>query len=74
MQLHHERHLLHVALASLAVEPDERAAAADRAVHLDVRIGEVAKMADHHLLRIDSDVFEEIELLERRLSRECRCA
>ena len=70
MQRHHQRHLLRVAVAALTIEADERAAPADRLVHVDVRVDEIAEMADHDALRIDAGVLEDVELFERRLSRD----
>src|SRR4029079_17094654 len=69
-QLHDERHLLGVALAALTVEADERAAAANHPMDLDVWIArQIAEVADRDMLGIDSDILEEVELFDRRLSR-----
>ena len=75
MQRHHQRHLLRVAGAALAIEADERAAAADRLVHLR-RCGSTRLPRWPMTMRFgfDAGVLEDVELLERRLSRECRCA
>ena len=74
MQRHDHRHLLRVAWAALPIEADERAAPADRLVHLNLRIDEIPQVADHDAIRFHAGVFEDVELFERRLFREFRCA
>ncbi len=71
-QRDHERHDVGVAVSALAVEADESAAAADRLVHVDVRVVQVAEVADANVRRVDARVLEYVQLLDRRLSRDAR--
>ena len=61
-------------VAALPIEADERAAPADRLVHVDVRVHEIPEVPDDDVLRLDAGVFEDVELFERRLAREFPCA
>src|SRR5262249_30826077 len=55
-----------------SIKPDEGAAPADLFVDVDIRIHQVAEMSDHDVLRLDAGVLEDVELFERRLSRNAR--
>ena len=65
-----QRHLRRVAVAPLTVEADERAAPADRLVHVDLRVHQVAQVPDHHALRLHAGILQYVKLLERGFSRD----
>ena len=67
-QRHHQRHHLRITAAALAIESHVGTASADRLVHVDVRVVEIAEMADGDASGIDAGIFEKIELLERGFS------
>src|SRR5262249_12677229 len=67
-QRHYHRNLLHVAGASLSVEPYERSAPADFFVDRHLGVDHTAEMADDDTVRFDPVVFENVELFERRFA------
>ena len=71
-QRHHQRHLLRVVVAALTIEADERTAAADRLVHVDVRVNEIAEVADEHAIGLHAGIFQNVELFDRRFPRNAR--
>src|SRR5215470_14665963 len=62
---HDHWHLLGIVCSTLPVETHKRTAAADRFVHIHVRVYEVAEVSDDDAIRVDAGVLEDVELFER---------
>ena len=56
------RYLLRIARSALPIEADKRAPAAQRLLHLDLWIDEIADVADYDPVRLDAGIFQQIEL------------
>src|ERR1700730_10083816 len=66
---HDDWHHRFVVRTALTIEADERPAPADRTVDLNIRIDKISEVTDNDVFRIDTDVFEDIELLQGRFPR-----
>jgi hypothetical protein len=71
-QRHDNWHHLIVVWTALTIKPNERPTLADGAVHLRIRVNKVSEVTDDDVLRVDTDVLEDVELLEGRLPRNAR--
>ena len=69
---HDHRHLLRVVISALPVEADERAAPANRFLHIHVRVYKIPQVSDDDAIRFHAGVLEDVELLERRLAGNSR--
>jgi hypothetical protein len=63
-QRHDDRHHRIVVRSALTIEADERPPPAYGAVDLGIWIDEVCEVTDDDVLRINTDVLKDIELLE----------
>src|SRR5215831_11012073 len=69
---HDHWHLLGIVCSTLPVETYKRAAAADRFVHVHVRVYEIAEVSDDDAIRVDAGVLEDVELFERGFAGDSR--
>src|SRR5262245_60339479 len=68
---HDHRDLLRV-VVSLSIETDKRAASTQRLMHIDVRVHQISQVSNDDAIRLYAGIFEDVELFERRLTRNAR--
>ena len=65
---HHHGNLLRIVVSALSIETDERAASANRFMHIHVRVHKIPQVSDDDAIRFYAGVLQDIELFERRLA------